>query len=309
MLKFFIVIIFLFFSSLLSAEDSLLTLKQKLDRLQREVDDISKLVFQSNRDSETVIKNQNNTNASDLTAFDLRIYDLEKDIKKLNSNFEELIFQIEDLNNLYNQVNLDISNLLSVTKDINQSATNKKINEIALNEENDNLSENTLLSEEKNTLGTIVINSEDLSNEINVEKNDEKAEKIILSPEEDFQIAFDLLRAQRFEDSKLAFINFINKYENNKLSGSAHYWLGELYLLKKEYREAALILAEGYQKHPKSIKAADMLYKLSEALISINKKNDSCGTLKKLKKDFPNHKLSSKVENKMISYECSITNE
>ena len=102
MLKFFIVIIFLFFSSLLSAEDSLLTLKQKLDRLQREVDDISKLVFQSNRDSETVIKNQNNTNASDLTAFDLRIYDLEKDIKKLNSNFEELIFQIEDLNNLYN---------------------------------------------------------------------------------------------------------------------------------------------------------------------------------------------------------------
>ena len=59
-----LVIIFLFFPSLLSAEDSLLTLKQKLDRLQRDVDDISKLVFQSNRDSETVIKSKNNNNAN-----------------------------------------------------------------------------------------------------------------------------------------------------------------------------------------------------------------------------------------------------
>ena len=41
------------------------------------------------------------------------------------------------------------------------------------------------------------------------------------------------------------------------LAGSAHYWLGEIYLLKKENREAALVFAEGYQKYPQSIKAPD----------------------------------------------------
>ena len=126
---------------------------------------------------------------------------------------------------------------------------------------------------------------------------------------EDFQIAFDLLRSQKFEEAKLSLTNFIKNYSNNKLSGSAHYWLGELHLLKKDYREAALILAEGYQKFPKSIKAPDMLYKLADSLMYIDKKNDSCGTLKKLIKEFPNHQLSLKAENKIKSIECSSSTE
>ena len=32
---------------------------------------------------------------------------------------------------------------------------------------------------------------------------------------------------------------------------SSYYWLGEIYLLKQEHREAALTFAEGYQKFPK----------------------------------------------------------
>ena len=78
--------------------------------------------------------------------------------------------------------------------------------------------------------------------------------------------------------------------------------LGEIYLLKKEYREAALILAEGYQKFPKSIKAPDTLYKLSESLINIDKKNNGCNTLEKFTKEFPQHKLLIKVEKKIISF-------
>ena len=75
---------------------------------------------------------------------------------------------------------------------------------------------------------------------------------------------------------------FINDYPEHELTGSAHYWLGEINFLKKEYREAALVFAEGYQKYPESKKAPDSLYKLAESLIKIEKKDEACETLNQL---------------------------
>ena len=118
-----------------------------------------------------------------------------------------------------------------------------------------------------------------------------------------------MLRNQRFDEAKTSFLIFIEENNENILSGTAHYWLGEIYLLKKEYREAALILAEGYQKFPKSIKAPDMLYKLSESLFLIDKKTDSCSTLIKLNKEYPDNKLKSKIATKVSELNCSIPSE
>ena len=78
MIKYIIFSIFLFFCSFSNAEDSLLTLKQQLDRLQREVNDLSKSVFTSKRDSFEQQEKTDDQQVIDLTAFDLRIYDLNK---------------------------------------------------------------------------------------------------------------------------------------------------------------------------------------------------------------------------------------
>ena len=102
---------------------------------------------------------------------------------------------------------------------------------------------------------------------------------------------------------------FIVNFSDNELSGSAHFWLGKIYLFESNYRQAALVFGEGVQKFPKSIKAPDMLYKLSESLIIIDKKQDSCNTLKKLKEEFPQHKLVSKVESMIKSLECNFSVE
>ena len=308
MIKFFIILFIFCFSFHLKAEDSLLTLKQKLDRLQRDVNDISKTVFQSSRDESLSNDTVSNDN-SDLTAFDLRIYDLEKDIKRLNANIEEIIFKIDDMQNYNAEISAEISDLKLTIQNIKKESNSK-------DDSNNNLETNSLNttsnSNEENSLGNLVISSNDLSdqNQKIIDQDTSLAEESTnSSPEEDFQKAFDLLRGQQFDDAKLAFKDYIKNYENNKLAGSAHYWLGELYLLKKDYRDAALILAEGYQKFPKSVKAPEMLYKLSEALMSIDKKNDACGTLNKLIKDFPNNKIIIKTEDKLKSYECLTSTE
>ena len=308
MIKYIIFSLFLFFCSFSNAEDSLLTLKQQLDRLQREVNDLSKSVFTSKRDNfEQQETADDSTNAIDLTAFDLRIYDLEQDIKKLNNSFEELIFQIDDLNKLYKELNIDLSTLsLKIENSIKKNNSDEK------SEENNFLSNSEI--KEENTLGSLVINSKDLSesestsSNQNIKKSEDESLSN-LSPEDQFQLAFDLLRNQRFEEAKDSFLLFIEENTDNTLSGTAHYWLGEIYLLKKEYREAALILAEGYQKFPQSIKAPDMLYKLSESLVLIDKKNDACSTLIKLDKEYPNNKLKSKVAKKVSELNCSVPSE
>ena len=286
----FIIFLFLLnFSAL--GEENLLTLKQQLDRLQREVNDLSKLTFQRDDNNSN---NSSSENSMNVTAFDMRIYDLEKDIKTLHSNFEDLVFQFDEIKSLFDELSIKIDTaLINKVENIKTSEipTAKMDNE---NEEN-----------KKNTLGTLKINSEDLS-EDNLEEVNNSLDSEIqnLKPDEQFQLAFDLLRSQKFDQAKIALKKFIVNNPDNKLSGSAHYWLGEIHLLKKDYREAALVFAEGYQKYPSSIKAPENLYKLAEALSKIDKKNEACNTFEKFLKEYIDHKLVVKINSKISELEC-----
>jgi len=302
MLRLFFIILFIFSFSIVNANESLLTLKQQLERLQREVNDLSKSVYTGKRVDEISDTKQqiNQEDLSQFTAFDLRIYDLEKDLKKLTLNFEELIFNIDDLNDLYQQLNLNLQTLM-ISKKTDEKANNQIDSEVL------EIKDGAKEAANDKILGTIVINSEDLSNQDNLDISSSKDLKeglIEISPEDEFQLAFDLLRSQKFIKAKNQLRKFIKNNPDNELSGSAHYWLGEIYLLKKEYREAALVFAEGYQKFPKNIKAPEMLFKLSESLVKIDRVEDACNTLINLYKEFPKNKFAIKSKNRSKELNC-----
>ena len=304
--RYFVFIFILFFVSSSYSADPFLTLKQQLDRLQREVSDLSKSVFKDTQieQIEQIEQKKQSEKISNLTAFDLRIYDLEKDIKKLNKDFEELIFQVDDLKILLDELTLSLDTKFITNKAISElDYTNNKIEK--------NKEENNLIVNE-NSLGNLVITSENISDEkdeLILKNNDATNTVIKLSPKDEFQQAFDLLRSQRFDEAKIALKKFIDNNIENNLAGSAHYWLGEIYILRKEYREAALVLAEGYQKYPNSVKAPDILYKLSESLINIEKNTEACSTLNKLLTEYPDHKLLNKSQAKISKLGCAFSTE
>ncbi len=268
-----------------------LTIQQKLDRLQREVSDLSKTVFSQ---KENINSDNNNSDfVKNLSAIDMRIYDLEKDVKNLTANIEEILFQIEDvmikINNFQNNVS---------------SIENKLIenNKTSLQQNNNEIKETNKI--EENTLGSLKISSEP---EINKEKDNDlldTKEETKLSPEDQFQVAFDNIRSKKWDDAKILLTKFIENYPDNQLAGSAHYWLGELYILEKKYRDAALIFAEGYQKFPKSIKAPDMLFKLSISLNQVDKNIESCKTLEKLIMDYPKNKFIKNANKNLQDFGC-----
>ena len=176
MFKCILIIICFFVSFETYGNESLLTLKQQLDRLQREVNDLSQSVFKDSKDKlNTEVKTPSN-----LTAFDLRIYDLEKDLKKLNENFEELIFQIDDLKILYEELNLNISaKLLNQNNNILEDVSNDNI----ISKNMTNVEDQTTNNE--NTLGSLVINSTDLTDVSEVKSPEIKVEEDILENKKD----------------------------------------------------------------------------------------------------------------------------
>lgn len=302
--KYFFFILTIIFFNYSYADDSLLTLKQQLDRLQREVIDLSKIVYKGPKNNE--IKNDTTSlSSSDLTVFDLRVYEIEKDIKTLNENLENLVFEIDDLKKIYSQLLSKFeTQYIQNTKQIESTQIAKDNEVIELKQK-----ENDLILEE-NSLGTLVISSKNSLNkkeDLLVEEDNKEKIKIVknLSPAEEFQLAYDLIRSRQYDKAMNSLKKFIDKNKEHRLAGSAHYWLGEIYLLKKDPREAALILAEGYQKYPDSMKAPEILYRLSESLIIMNKDKEACKFLEEFRTEHHKHKLINKILSKINELGCT----
>ena len=211
MFKNLLVIFLLLFNFSVYGEDNLLTLKQQLDRLQREVNDLSQLTFQRDNNDNNNSNSSSTENSVNVTAFDLRIYDIEKDIKTLNSNFEDLVFQIDEIKSSFEELSIGFEEL-SIRIDtalINkvENTTTPEVSSAKINNK-ENIENNK--EDTENTLGTLKINSEDLS-EGNAEEanNNLGSDTQNLNPEEQFQLAFDLLRSQKFDQAKKALKNFI----------------------------------------------------------------------------------------------------
>ena len=157
-----------------------------------------------------------------------------------------------------------------------------------------------------NTLGTLVISDENMDQNIenNIQNTNNSKDLVKLSPEEQFQQAFDNIRSKKYKEARTSLSSFITDNPENQLSGTAHYWLGELYILDKKYRDAALVFAEGLQNYPDSIKAPDMLFKLASSLLKVDKKLDACKTMNKFLEDYPNRKNINKAKKFISDNEC-----
>ena len=101
-----LILFFIFHNKPLFAEESMLTLKQQLDRLQREVNDLSKSVFKNSNKSNENFADNNDSQTVNFAAIDMRIYDLEKDIKTLHSNFEDLVFEFDEIKSLFDELSI-----------------------------------------------------------------------------------------------------------------------------------------------------------------------------------------------------------
>ena len=283
-LKFFIYLnCFLLIFQNHSYAENLENVLQSIERIENDIKDLQKEIY---RNKKTGSENLSNNNDNNFTVFDIRIRDIENQISQLTSYVEEYVFLIEELN-----------------EKINDLLILQSQNALTQNGENlNNESQDSFTNNEEQTLGSLSISGDNISNNIDAEYEDNILPDA--SPEEQYQFAFDLLRSQQLEKAKNALEEFIEINDDHSLAGSAYYWIGEIMYLEQEYKEAALKFAEAYQKYPDSIKVPDMLLRLSKSLSKIDKTEQSCITLKELISKYPESRLIKKAEMELQILNC-----
>ena len=283
------------------AEDAL-TIKQQLDRIMEEVKDLNKAVFNKSFDNEKLSSLDESIDAERFTSIDIRIYDLEKDIKNLTLQFEEILFKLDDISN--DMIDLESKLIIKLEKINIQPKENIENNKI--------ISEDELDVEEENTLGKLVISdknnteNDNASSDLNIEneKNSLTQEVSNLKPEEQMQYALDQMMKKNYNDSKNILNHFIENFPENQIAGSAHFWLGKIYLFETNYRKAAIVFGEGVQKFPNSIKAPEMYYELAKSLKEMDKIPESCKTLVLLEENYEGNKFTKDPEKLKDKLNC-----
>tara|TARA_B100000029_G_scaffold461029_1_gene492492 strand:+ start:317 stop:1198 length:882 start_codon:yes stop_codon:yes gene_type:complete len=276
------IFIFLILISNSTNAENLENVLQNIERIEKNLSDLQKEVYREKKTGEESFSNINDNSAAIL---DIRIRDIESQISELTAYVEDYVFKIDELNEKINDL------LLMQSQDMIQSNNNIE----------DEIKEDDFSNNEDQSLGTLELAiPEDDGNIVNIE-NDILPN---VSPDEQYQFAFDLLRDQKLIKARKALEEFISKNPQHSLSGSANYWIGEIIYLGGNYKEAALTFAEAYQKYPESLKVPDMLLRLSKSLSKIDKREQACITLKELITNYPESKLIKKAETEKKLIEC-----
>lgn len=107
------------------------------------------------------------------------------------------------------------------------------------------------------------------------------------TPESLYERSNESLLRRQFGDAETGFRNFLSKYPDHSLAGSAQYWLGETYYAQNDYRQAAQAFLKGYQQYPKSRRAADSLLKLGISLNKLGQTQQACAAFGQVSSEYP----------------------
>lgn len=127
-----------------------------------------------------------------------------------------------------------------------------------------------------------------------------------LTPSEQYERAFTLLRQANYPEAEQAFKNFIDTNPKDKMLDNAKYWYGETLYVRGRFDESAVAFADAYQQNPQGNKAPDSLLKLAMSLGALNKTSDACVTLHELKTKYPNAAptLKARAEDQRVRLKC-----
>ncbi len=106
-------------------------------------------------------------------------------------------------------------------------------------------------------------------------------------PRVDFNAARALLMDGEFEGAETAFRHYVEAYPDNEFVGESYYWLGESLYVRELYRDAAQAFITAAKEHPESTRAPDSLLKLAYTFNRLDENDAACKTLQQLSRVYP----------------------
>lgn len=104
----------------------------------------------------------------------------------------------------------------------------------------------------------------------------------------DYQQAFDLLQRGQFDKAIPAFDSFVKQSPTGDYADNAQYWMGEAYYAKRDFVGALSAFKKLVDNYPDSPKKSHALLKIGFSYDELGDKTSARQTLEQLRKEFPN---------------------
>lgn len=108
------------------------------------------------------------------------------------------------------------------------------------------------------------------------------------SPDTLYKTSSSYLVQQNYGQAEAGFTEFLKRYPNDPMAGSAQYWLGEIYFTQGQFKEAASAFLKASKSYPRSMKAPDSLLMLAMSLDRLGQREAACQSFSELNTRFPN---------------------
>lgn len=99
--------------------------------------------------------------------------------------------------------------------------------------------------------------------------------------------AYDMVKEKRFDEALSAMQSFVQRYPRGGYTANAHYWLGELFMVKKNYSQAITQFELVLTNFPSSSKSAACTLKIGYALAAAGKPSEARKRLQEVLKNYP----------------------
>ncbi len=244
----------------------------RMDQLQRQMDTVSRQVYNGAPPSGAVSTGASNGDMAGVAAvMDERMSSLEGSLKQINNRMDEQDYALGQLKQQFDLFKSDMEIRLKELS-TNTSAARP-------------VAENTAIEASRTPDAPIDTNAATAASasdpgSVQDLPTDNSATL--------YDASFQALREQKYDRAEAGFKEFLKRYSNDTLAGNAQYWLGETYYVRGKYQDAAKVFATGYQKYPKSSKAPDNLLKLGLSLAQNGKKDAACVTFQQLGVQYQN---------------------
>lgn len=117
--------------------------------------------------------------------------------------------------------------------------------------------------------------------------------------------AYDLVKNKRYNEALVAMESFVSQYPKGGYTANAQYWLGELYLVQKDYSQAINHFELVLNNYANSSKAAACSLKIGYALASSGKKEEAKYRLQQVIKKYPDTPTAQLAVTKLMSLNAS----
>jgi tol-pal system protein YbgF len=121
------------------------------------------------------------------------------------------------------------------------------------------------------------------------------------SDQQNYQAAFDLISARRYDEAGTAFETFLAQFPTSPLADNAQYWLAETYYVRGQFDEALAAFRQVVAKYPQSAKLPDALLKVGYSQIELGDRNAARTSLQEVMRQFPDTTAARLASNRLSS--------